>query len=230
MEYLVVKYLMTILFTPLDIPIELPDETELYNWATANTFRQTNYKQFELGWFTHSPVACCIQPNDWRDVGELYRVEDYLKNQYVGGETVFHPEFAKLFPALVNAIKAMPFKELTGASVKIQRGPSFPHIDDLHSIEEEGLTEPKRITVSLTNVSRSTLYLQKDDVKMYTKIPEGYPCYAFNNKDVFHAADYDPSSIRIILDTAGMLDAKKHKELIERSIEKFKEYVIYDHN
>jgi hypothetical protein len=220
-----------ILFTPLDIHISLPAEQEIYTWAEQNTFIQTNYKQYELGWFTHSPVACCIDPNDWRDVRELYKVEDHLKKQIVGNnETHFHPEFSKLFPELIEAIKVLPFKELTGASVKIQRGPSFPHRDDLHTVEESGLEEPKRITMSLTDVSRSTLYLQKNDVKIYAKIPEGYPCYAFNNKDVFHAADYDPSSIRIILDTAGMLDAKKHKELIERSVEKFKEYVIYDNN
>jgi hypothetical protein len=45
-----------------------------------------------------------------------------------------------------------------------------------------------------------------------------------------HAADYDPTRIRIILDTAGMLDIEKHQELIKRSISKFKDYVIYDSN
>jgi len=222
---------MTILFTPLDIPINLPDEQEIYDWAEANTFRQTEYKQYELGWFTHSPVACCMLPDDWRDVKELYKVEDYLKNQVVGNaDTFFHPEFAQLFPQLVEAIKALPFKELTGASVKIQRGPSFPHQDDLHTIEGDGLIEPKRITMSLTDVGHSMLYLEKNGQKYYPKIPFGYPCYAFNNADVMHAADYDPTRIRIILDTAGMLDIEKHQELIKRSISKFKDYVIYDSN
>ena len=222
---------MTILFTPLDIPISLPNEQEIYDWAEANTFRQNEYKQYELGWFTHSPVACCILPDDWRDVKELYKVEDHLKNQVVGNtNTFFHPEFAKLFPQLVEAIKALPFKELTGASVKIQRGPSFPHQDDLHTIEGDGLSEPKRITMSLTNVDHSMLYLEKNGQKYYPKIPAGYPCYAFNNADVMHAADYDPTRIRIILDTAGMLDVEKHQELIKRSISKFKDYVIYDSN
>lgn len=218
-----------ILFTPLDIPIELPNESEILNWAEANTLIQTEYKQYELGWFTHSPVACCIQPSDWRDIKLLQEVEDKLKNTHVNtNETFFHPEFAKLFPGLVEAIKQLPFKELTGASVKIQRGPSFPHLDDLHTIEESGLDEPKRITMSLTDVRFSTLYLEKNKVKIHPRIPEGYPCYAFNNRDVLHAADYIPDRIRIILDTAGMLDAKKHKELLERSVEKFKEFVIYD--
>lgn len=228
-RYLVVKYVMgTILYTPLDIPVALPDEKEIYDWAEQNTFIQTNYKQYELGWFTHSPVACCIKPDNWRDVKELYKVEDHLKKQIVGNnETFFHPEFYKLFPQLVKAIKALPFKELTGASIKIQRGPSFSHRDDLHTIEDAGLEEPKRITMSLTNVKYSTLYLEKDNVKMHPKIPEGYPCYAFNNKDVFHGADYNSTRIRIILDTAGMLDAAKHKELIDRSVEKFKDFVIY---
>jgi hypothetical protein len=218
-----------ILFTPLDIPIDLPNEQEIYNWAEANTFRETNYKQFELGWFTHSPVACCIPVGDWRDVRVLYEVEDVLKNKQVNNpETYFHPEFAKLFPGLVEAIKLLPFKELTGASVKIQRGPSFPHRDDLHTVEETGVSEPKRITMSLTDVNYSTLYLEKDGVKIHPKIPQGYPCYAFNNRDVLHAADYDPNRIRIILDTAGMLDVDKHNELLRNSIKKFKDYVIYE--
>lgn len=217
-----------ILFTPLDIPVPILNEQEIYEWAEENTFIQTNYKQYELGWFTHSPVACCIKPDDWRDVRELYKVENELKNRQVGSlQTHFNPSFAELFPSLVEVIKALPFKELTGASVKIQRGPSFPHKDDLHTVEEEGLEEPKRITMSLTNVAYSTLYLQQGDVKLYPKIPEGYPCYAFNNRDVLHAADYDPNRIRIILDTAGMLDVDKHNELIQRSVEKFKSYVIY---
>jgi hypothetical protein len=219
---------MTILFTPLDIPINLPDEQEIYNWAEANTFRQTEYKQYELGWFTHSPVACCILPDDWRDVKELYKVEDHLKNQIVGNnDTFFHPEFSKLFPQLVEAIKALPFKELTGASVKIQRGPSFPHQDDLHTIEDVGIEEPKRITMSLTDVTQSKLYLEKDGNKFYPTMPNGYPCYAFNNKDCNHAAEYDSDRIRIILDTAGILDARKHRELITRSVNKFKDYVLY---
>lgn len=217
-----------ILFTPLDIPVPLPNEQEIYNWAEANTFRETNYKQFQLGWFTHSPVACCIPLDDWRDVNALYEVEDVLKNKQVNNpDPYFQPEFSKLFPGLVETIKQLPFKELTGASVKIQRGPSFPHLDDLHTVEEDGLEEPKRITISLTDVNFSTLYLEKDGVKIYPKIPEGYSCYAFNNKDVLHAADYDPTRIRIILDTAGMLDVQKHKELLERSVDKFKDYVIY---
>jgi hypothetical protein len=44
---------------------------------------------------------------------------------------------------------------------------------------------------------------------------------------VFHGADYNSTRIRIILDTAGILDTAKHKELIDRSVEKFKDFVIY---
>lgn len=216
---------MTILFTPLDIPVELPNVQDLYNWAIENSFRQNNYKQFELGWFTHSPVACCIQPNDWRDVSELYRVEDHLKNQYLGTGTVFHPEFEKLFPTIVEAIKAMPFKELTGASVKIQYGPTFAHKDDIHTIEDDGLCEPKRITMLLTEIEHSTLWLETDQ-RYYPKIPPSYPVYAFNNHDCFHGSDFKEGRIRMILDTAGMLDASKHRQLLNRSIEKFKDYVV----
>jgi len=214
----------TILYTPLDIPVNLPNSQELYDWALKNTFRENTYKQFELGWFTHSPIAACIDPVDWRDVNMLHKVENYLKNQYVNDKTVYHPEFKKLFPNIIDAIKQLPFKELTGASVKIQYGPTFAHRDDLHSIEDTDLKEPKRITMLLTEFS--TLWLETDR-KFYPKVTPGYPIYAFNNSDCKHGSDFVEGKIRMILDTAGILDSKNHSELIRRSIAKFPNEVIY---
>jgi hypothetical protein len=225
----------TVLYTPLDIPVELPDVTALYNWTVANTFRDNTYAQAELGWFTHSAFACCIEPKDWRDVQLLHDVEQHYKNNYFeSGKIYFHPEFAELFPTIVEAVKAMPFKELSGASIKIQYGPTFAHVDTMHSIEEPDLLEPKRITLLLTDPEHNTLWVDPDTKeegvainKLYCKVPSGYPIYAFNNLNCFHGSDYNPNRLRMILDTGGMLDTVKHNSLINQSIAKFKNEVIY---
>lgn len=224
-----------LLYTPLDIPVELPDVTALYNWTLANAFRDNTYAQAELGWFTHSAFACCIEPKDWRDVQLLHDVEQHYKNNYFeSGKIYFHPEFEQLFPTIVEAVRSMPFKELSGASIKIQYGPTFAHTDTMHSIEEDGLEEPKRITMLLTDPAYNTLWLDPDTTeegvsvtKLYCKVPQGYPVYAFNNLDCFHGSDHDPNRLRMILDTGGMLDKEKHTELIKRSVAKFKDNVIY---
>jgi hypothetical protein len=72
----------------------------------------------------------------------------------------------------------------------------------------------------------STLWLETDK-KFYPTVVPGYPVYAFNNFDCFHGSDFVEGKIRMILDTAGMLDATAHKELLERSVKKFKEFLIY---
>jgi hypothetical protein len=86
----------------------------------------------------------------------------------------------------------------------------------------------------LTDPAYNTLWLDPDTTeegvsvtKLYCKVPQGYPVYAFNNLDCFHGSDHDPNRLRMILDTGGMLDKTKHTELIKRSVAKFKDNVIY---
>ena len=75
------------------------------------------------------------------------------------------------------------------------------------------------------------LLFQKDkdiEDRLYIKHPNNLTkWFAVNNYDALHAADLptDPDR-KIIMTISGELDIVKHREILKRSLEKFKDYII----
>ena len=67
----------------------------------------------------------------------------------------------------------------------------------------------------------------KED-KLYIDHPNNLTkWFAINNHDAYHAADLPQEGQRkIIMTILGKLDKTKHKEILSRSLEKYKDYLI----
>ena len=205
-----------IVYTPIDIPVRIPDKDLLKNFIMENyiTNLESTYGYTSL-------LASVITRNkvlDWRDAHQIF-ADHTEENVY------YAPGVQELFPELIEFVYKLPFKEIYGAVLNL-------HIKDLPLHRDEimnlGSLSPERYNVLLTShYGEESFFISKgyNSKKFYPTILKDYPAYAFNNNDTYHGADKVLDD-RIILICAGELDNEKHKQLIEHSSEKFKDYVI----
>ena len=57
-------------------------------------------------------------------------------------------------------------------------------------------------------------------------MPADTNAFAWNNEDFLHGADFDPQYRKILVVIKGWVDVNRLEELLDRSIEKYPEYVI----
>jgi hypothetical protein len=216
-----------ILYTPLDIPLVIPDEQKLIDWVVDHRIKDSNYTQYQINWNIHCPVVSCFPIEDWTSSNAIIDLEKYIHKLHNTNKRYWHPGFKETFPEIAAAIEAMPFEELTVAIIQTQLGYIQPHSDDLDE-RANTITEPRRFFIHLTDPRESTLFLckDKDGERIYPKLNPNWPCYAFNNDSVYHGAEKKDRT-RLIVNTAGIIDPIKHKELIDRSVKKFKDEVLY---
>jgi hypothetical protein len=99
------------------------------------------------------------------------------------------------------------------------------HRDEILNL---GIYSPERYNVLLSpHYEQDSFFIckEKHGEKHYPKILKDYPIYAFNNNETYHGADLVLDK-RVILICGGILDEQKHVDLINRSAEKFNNYVI----
>jgi len=211
-----------IVYTPIDIEFDMPSENALIEWFENNKVLDTDYWEYTENRHTWCFIAMRHMPSDWRRFNAW---REWFNERVASNSTdlFFAPGFEELFPSLANAIRQLPFKEIGASGMLMQMGAVPPHRD---TYDPDQPQEPRRYIIYITNPSDSTFYIQHGDVKIYPQIDEKYRCFAFNNTDVLHGAD-PTFKTKIILSTAGIIDQKKHNELLSRSIKKFSNKVIY---
>lgn len=217
-----------ILFTPLDIELTLPDEQKIIDWVVEHRIKDTDYNQYQINWNIHCPIMSCFPIEDWQSSNAIVELDKHIHRLHNSNKIYWHPGFRETFPEIAAALEQLPFKEFTVAIIQTQLGYIQPHQDDLDEFANS-ITEPRRFFIHLTNPSETTLFLCNDkegNGKVSPKIDPKWPCYAFNNDTAFHGAD-KKDKVRMIINTAGIIDPVKHKELIDRSVEKFKDKVMY---
>jgi hypothetical protein len=216
-----------ILYTPLDIELVLPNEQKIIDWVVDHRIKDTDYNQYQINWNIHCPVVSCFPIEDWTSSDSIVELDKHIHKLHNTGKRYWHPGFKETFPEIAAAIEAMPFEELTVAIIQTQIGYIEPHKDDLDD-RASTIEEPRRFFIHLTNPTESSLFLckEKEGERVYPKLNPSWPCYAFNNDTVHHGAE-KKDRVRLIINTAGIIDPVKHKELIDRSIKKFKDEVLY---
>lgn len=217
-----------ILYTPLDINLELPDEQKIIDWVVEHRIKDTNYNQYQINWNIHCPIVSCFPIEDWTSSDSIVELDKHIHKLHNTGKLYWHPGFKETFPEIASAIEQFPFQELTVAIIQTQIGYIQPHQDDLDEFAST-ITEPRRFFIHLTDPTKTTLFLCKDEDGrdcVTPKIHKEWPCYAFNNDTAWHGATKG-DRVRMIINTAGIIDPVKHKELIERSVDKFKDEVLY---
>jgi hypothetical protein len=210
-----------ILYTPVDINCPAPDLNRFEEWFNDNCILDSEYKKHVGYWHEYAAVTLRINPTCWRSSDILF---DWIDQRHVVSNTnlYFNPTFEILFPNLVSCIKQLPFKQIGAIAAMKQTGEIGHHSDK--GCLRDGI-EPRRYSIYLTDTQYNTFYLYNDNKKIYPKFDDNYRCFAFNNFETTHGAD-SPFGLKIILLVSGILDEKKHTQLIERSIKKFSDKAI----
>lgn len=210
-----------ILYTPIDIEFEMPNEQELIDWFHDHKIQETDYWEYKQGRHTWCYVALREEPDSW------YTYDAWLswskeRQPIEHPKLIFHPGFEDKFPGLAKCIKELPFDQVGTSGFIMQMGEIPPHQD---SITEWDPDEPRRYIIYVTDPKYNTFYLKHNGKKYYPEIDEKYRCFAFNNNDIEHGADKTDRT-KILLSTVGIINEEAHKILIKRSIEKFSNKVI----
>jgi hypothetical protein len=213
---------MKLIYTPIDIPCKLPDEQKLLQWFHNNHLTDTDYWEYKSGRHQWAMTSTSTEPKDWRRYDE--ELWTNRRNEQTTEPKVYiNPSFDKEFPEISNVLRQLPFKQLTVSGLLYQIG-DIPLHNDTHDPREP--TEPRRYTIYLTNPDYCTFYFDVNGERVIPKINKDYCCFVFNNTDVQHGA-FKMDREKIILTCAGIIDNDKHNELLNRSIEKFKDELIY---
>lgn len=214
---------MKLAYLPIDIPMPILDEQKILDWFENHKLLDTDYWEYKNNRHAWAMTSTCTPPKDWR----RYDSEMWENRRQIGNNqgVIFHPGFEDAFPELANCIKQLPFKQLTVSGMLYQLGEIAPHQDEADIWLP---TEPRRYTIYLTAPEHNTFYVSKtkESEKIFVKINTEYSCFVFNNTDCWHGAVKN-NRPKIILTTAGIIDNDKHKTLLERSLEKFKDEAIY---
>jgi hypothetical protein len=209
-----------IVYTPIDIKWTPPSYSEIKKYFLENYM--TNLT--ETTGYTSQVCALALpgQVTNWRDAKEVFAIDEPNDNQ-----TLYYAEgVTDRFPEIFELIKQLPFKKVIGAMLNMHTQDLAAH-RDFH-LGNENMPSPERYNVLLSpHYEQPSFFVSKEEhgKKYYPTVLKDYPVYAFNNNDIYHGADIVLDD-RIILVCAGFLDAEKHTELINRSADKFKEYVI----
>lgn len=213
-----------IVYTPVDLKCSVPNYSDLLEYVEQHFI--TNLPS-TLGYTSKlCPLAAHYPVKNWRDANDVFRNNGTGYSLEKNPALYFAPDVTKKFPELFNILFSLPYKQIYGVGLNLHTNPLPAHRDE---IDLTGAMSPERYNVLLSpHYEMDSFFIAtdtKESKKVYPKILEEYPVYAFNNKDVYHGADVVLNG-RIILICDGILDHEKHRELIERSSKKFDEYVI----
>lgn len=208
-----------IVYTPVDIQCIVPDQEELKKFLMEN--HMSNLKEIT----GYSNLLCAVafrsKITNWRDAEEIFLKTDINANP--DQELIYAPGVPK---ELKNILESLPYEKITGAWLNLHLETLDAHQDD--PLDFSHPMSPERYNVLLTpHYQQDSFFISKSitSPKKYPVVLKEYPIYAFNNKEIFHGADPVLNN-RIIMVCSGIIDHKKHEELISRSAEKFKNYVI----
>lgn len=82
-------------------------------------------------------------------------------------------------------------------------------------------------TFWLANASKFKPHTNVDaEHRLYVKLPNDTNTFAWNNETFLHAADFDPAFRKILVVVKGWVDVERLEELLDRSIEKYPNYVL----
>lgn len=144
--------------------------------------------------------------------------------------TDFTDECKKNYPDLVNWFNLFPYKTIRNIKFNHQLSAVIPHIDftkpeldpDLH--QNNRINEPCGYRVFLRGTRKEKLYVVHNGEKIYCNIPQDTDVYVLGHTSTLHGVDDDYN--RWTFFTHFEIDQIKHKNLLDRSLQKYKEYAI----
>lgn len=131
---------------------------------------------------------------------------------------------------LTQVLSQLPFDRITIVTHKVQEQPVGAHVDVYPNMIFEGNeyehicnTEPAGYRILLKgNLDKLEVFNGRQWVT--AQIPSSPGCYILNSTTALHRVNDDPG--REIIYVRGFLNVERHKELLNRSYEKYKDCAI----
>ena len=160
--------------------------------------------------------------NWWWDVKQL---TTSTKNPYDIHE--FVPEFKESNPEFIEWVKLFPYKNIINIKIHIQKEEVEPHLDFTQpnqniSLYDNNLNADPCGYRCVLKKGTGSFYIVDNGNKIYPVMSS--PVYAINHTTGIHGADH--CNDREVLFFHFEIDMVKHKTIIERSVKKYKSYVI----
>jgi hypothetical protein len=150
--------------------------------------------------------------------------QGYWDATFISDETVKQTQLDKI-------LNQLPLTKITRLFHKIQTKPVVSHLDCQEDmIYENGeyeylkSIEPGGYRLVLSGNTK-TLWVFDNKEWQQVNLPSIPCCYVLNATAGYHKLDPDPGRETIYM--RGYVDEIRHQELLQRSFEKYKDYVVY---
>lgn len=173
----------------------------------------------------------------------LYEDEKLLGN--AAWRTKVCPELASSQPKYLKSIlDSLPFVRIRSVRLWSSHIEITPHYDGNMPPQLDGKMHfPTEIRIMLDDknpketfwLCSSTKYKPNDknipmSDKFYAKLPKDTNTFAWNNEDYLHGADFNPDYRKILVVIKGWVDVSRLEELLDKSIEKYPNFIIREKN
>ena len=157
------------------------------------------------------------------------RTENYQSSTFKD-EYVFSHKF------LINYIREyLPFDQLVNVKIHRPVNKGRTHIDFLYPEKNLELftnnhqSEPCGYRMIINGSRHGQLYIKTNGKKIYPQLPETTDWYIVGSTNAPHGLNNKDSN-RFILFCHGYINKKKHHDLLDRSLSKYKNYAIWSEN
>ena len=226
---------MTIAFLPIEIDVQLPNETKLLEFCREFGV-PNNSKDGYSNWWNVVPVYTRGPTEVWYDFVKSKEMIKY-RNSPGKGPGHWANEINKVFPEIQYMLEQLPFKEMGVVSLLEQQVPVGYHTDNHEWEVNEDPTEvalelePRRYNILMNKFEYKSFFVAESPgaEKIYPKITKERPCHVICDRYHAHGADYaGPGKIMLGV-IGGVLDRPRHLEMIRKNLEKYRdEAVVFD--
>jgi len=205
-------------FLPIDIPIFEHSEEIYKNFKPIRTHTNWDVEPVTMG-------DQSLPLGNRRPLGDTHpKLVEYIQ-KYLPFDDVYNLEIFRILPS------CMEIKEHVDNSYLV--GDTNSSNDNMHItpefMEHQLDTEPCGYRIMLYG-DRNTLYYRVNDNIVYTKLPDetnSYVLQTYNAPHGVHLSNIDRIPfLRTVVFVLGKLNIKKHLELIDKSVNRYKNYII----
>jgi hypothetical protein len=194
------------LYTPADLPEMKVDTNEFIKWHEANRKRDAGGHADNF-------------------------ISPWLISFAYHKDRGWNSDFLKVIPNFQDILyNHLPFTDVTYVNFLEQKIHCQLHRDKTSQPIIDSQDQPNSYKAFMF-YDKPLMYFQKErhiEDKIYIKHPNQLTrWFVINNYDALHASDLPTSPDRkIIMTISGILDIDKHREILKRSLEKYKDYII----
>ena len=169
-----------------------------------------------------------IDPISTWSVWQFFRITEKRNSPYEVSQIT--KEAQEKMPEIVNWIKLFPYKNIRNIKINYQTAEVLPHVDfgrpsaDIELYENNLENEPCGYRVLIKGNRTNSLYIEQDNKKIYTTLPEDTDVYVLGHTNTIHGVDNESGRNTMFMHFE--IDKEQHEKLLINSYEKYKKYAI----